>query len=102
MSFLWGLMARANMIFSANIPWEGKEDTSDWPLGRQLAWILEQYIFPFALLGGVAWAIWLAVQFSKAKDEGSRRAVKARLVKMVASIAIILACWAILAATKKL
>ncbi|MCL2229446.1 MAG: C40 family peptidase [Firmicutes bacterium] len=59
--------------------------------GSDLARILVVYIFPFLLVGGIFWGIWIGVQFGTAKDETTRMAAKQRLIKAVATIFIIVA-----------
>ena len=66
-------------------------------LAKDLASILSKYIFPFLTVASILWALWIAVEFFKAKDEGSRTNAKARLIKALATVAIVVTLYGIMA-----
>ena len=57
--------------------------------GRELADIFTLYIFPFLGVAGIVWCLWHGILFAKAKDASARDNAKKRLVKGLATLAII-------------
>jgi hypothetical protein len=64
--------------------------------GKDLANILNKYVFPPVVGISIVWCIWIGVQFGMATDEGKRANAKARLIKAIATVFIIAACYAIM------
>jgi len=64
--------------------------------GQELCGILTSYIFPVLVVLSVVWAIWISIAFGMAKSEQERTNAKARLVKALATIVIVLVLYYIL------
>jgi len=65
-------------------------------LANQLARVLRDGVFPFLCVASVLWAVWIGIEFGRAKDSGTRQKAKERLVKAVASVIIVLVLWSIM------
>lgn len=64
--------------------------------GLELGAVLLKYVFPFLTLAGLLWAIYIGIDYARASDDGKRKAARSRLVKAVATVLIIIACYFIL------